>query len=92
MAESSSSSEISIYSQIVSEFKPTIIKEVFKMQANNSKMKLNDEVSDAICRLLKIMVIECALRATKQAKKQNRTKITLDDVEFILVQMMLDFP
>ncbi|KAG5879001.1 hypothetical protein JTB14_017411 [Gonioctena quinquepunctata] len=77
---------------IESSFRHDIMKEVLKSKFINPKNKITDEAIELISEIAKVLVIETAARSAKQAKAENRTNVSLEHVETILPQLMLDFP
>ncbi|CAH1116608.1 unnamed protein product [Phaedon cochleariae] len=73
-------------------FRHDIIKEALKTKFANQKNKISDEAVELVAEITKILVIETAARAIKQAKLENRSRVSLEQVETILPQLMLDFP
>ncbi|CAG9858985.1 unnamed protein product [Phyllotreta striolata] len=73
-------------------FKHDIIKEVLKTKFNNPKNKIADDVIELVSEIAKILVTEAAVRSIKQAKAECRNAVTLEHVETILPQLILDFP
>jgi len=73
-------------------FRHDIIKELLRSKFTNTKNKISDEAVDLIVEVAKTMVIEASVRACYQAELEDKTVVTLDHVECILAQLMLDFP
>ncbi|XP_072395625.1 centromere protein X-like isoform X2 [Diabrotica undecimpunctata] len=73
-------------------FRHDIIKEALKTKFQNPKNKITDDAIELISEIAKVLTIEATVRAVKQAKLEYRTKVTLEHVEAILPQLMLDFP
>ncbi|XP_018569698.1 centromere protein X-like [Anoplophora glabripennis] len=69
-----------------------IVKEALKSKFMNPKNKISDDAVELISEIAKIIVIEATLRAVDQANSENKKKVSLEHVETILPQIMLDFP
>ncbi|XP_044263192.1 centromere protein X-like [Tribolium madens] len=89
---SSTSTDEPIISKVNTCFKNDIIKEVLKSNFVNPRTKISDDSVDLVTELSKYIVVESCLRAAKQCSTQNRTTVTLNDMESVLPQIMLDFP
>lgn len=81
-----------IFSQITTDYRTDTLKEVVKSQLANQKTKFNEEPFELLNELLKVITVEAALRASKVANSENKTTVSLEHVEKILAQIMLDFP
>ncbi|CAH1979676.1 unnamed protein product [Acanthoscelides obtectus] len=73
-------------------FEHDIIKDVIKTQCTNPKNKITDEAVELVSEIAKALVVEASLRAAKVASNENRTLVTLEDIEGTLPQLILDFP
>nr|XP_023018249.1 centromere protein X-like [Leptinotarsa decemlineata] len=80
------------HSEVETTFRHDVIKEVLKSKFVNPKNKISDEAVELVSEIAKMLVIETAARSAKQAKAENRSAVTLEHVETILPQLMLDFP
>nr|XP_008195980.1 PREDICTED: centromere protein X-like isoform X1 [Tribolium castaneum] len=89
---SSANTDESIISKVNTAFKNDVIKETLKSTFANPKTKITDDAVDLMTELSKFIVVESCLRAAKQCSSQNRTTVTLNDMESVLPQIMLDFP
>nr|XP_008195981.1 PREDICTED: centromere protein X-like isoform X2 [Tribolium castaneum] len=85
---SSANTDESIISKVNTAFKNETLKSTFA----NPKTKITDDAVDLMTELSKFIVVESCLRAAKQCSSQNRTTVTLNDMESVLPQIMLDFP
>lgn len=59
-----------------------------KTQFSNPKMKISEEVLSLINEISKAIVVEAAIRASKQASAVGKKKVQLEHVEAILPQMV----
>ncbi|XP_066262616.1 centromere protein X-like [Euwallacea similis] len=84
--------EIPLQTKISTTFRHDVIKELLRSKFTNPKSKISVDAIHIITELARTMVIEAAARACYQAQLEEKTVVTLDNVESILVQMMLDFP
>jgi len=78
--------------KVTTEFKNEVIKETIKLQHSDAKSKTTEEVVELIKEVAKVLVIEAAIRAAKQASAENKSSVNISHVETILPQLMLDFP
>ncbi|RZB39499.1 CENP-X domain containing protein [Asbolus verrucosus] len=89
---SSSSSDEPISTKVTTVFQTDIVKEALRRHLSNPKNKINDDAAELVAELMKILVVESSIRAAKQASLQNKSTVTLDHIESVLPQLMLDFP
>jgi hypothetical protein len=73
-------------------FKNDVIKEALRSYFINTKTKISDDAVELMTELTKVLVVESSVRAAKQASLQNKNVVTLDHMESVLPQLMLDFP
>ncbi|KAL3286084.1 hypothetical protein HHI36_000597 [Cryptolaemus montrouzieri] len=81
-----------VYSEISTVFQPDVVKEVFKSKFSNPKNRVTEDSLELICEISKALAMEAALRSGKIAIKEKNSVVTLEHVESILPQLMLDFP
>nr|CAI5830877.1 unnamed protein product [Callosobruchus analis] len=73
-------------------FEHDIIKDVIKSQCTNQKNKITDDAVELVSEIAKALVLEASLRASKVASNEKKVLVTLEDIESILPQLILDFP
>ncbi|XP_064478064.1 centromere protein X-like [Ornithodoros turicata] len=74
-------------------FNTKTIQELLKMRfRDKNKTKINSDAVRLSCELFRLLAHEGALRAVKQAKIQGEEEVTLEHLEKILPQLLLDFP
>ncbi|KAH1007052.1 hypothetical protein HUJ04_004333, partial [Dendroctonus ponderosae] len=76
-----------LHTKISTTFRHDIVKELLKSKFNNSKNKISDEAVDLVVEIAKVMAIEASARACYQAQLEDKTTVTLDQVECILAQL-----
>ncbi|XP_065167626.1 centromere protein X-like [Atheta coriaria] len=81
---------------IEKKIEPQVVKDILTSQFTNSKTKVANEVITMMTELAKLVVTEAATRAVLQAKQDrkaaNNNKVTLDHIEAVLPQFMMDLP
>ncbi|KAK4885507.1 hypothetical protein RN001_001778 [Aquatica leii] len=90
-SKSAENSEV-IYSKISTEFQNDIIKETLRSRLKDTKTKISEEAIELMKELARVIVVESAIRAAKQASIQHNSIVSLHNVETMLLQLMLDFP
>ncbi|XP_019879470.1 centromere protein X [Aethina tumida] len=78
-------------STIITSFRHDIVKEALKTKFSNPKTKISDDALEIVCEISKALVLEAAYRSAKQASSENKTVVTVENVEAVLSQLMLDF-
>ncbi|XP_029837065.2 centromere protein X [Ixodes scapularis] len=73
-------------------FKTKTIQELMLMGFQDEKTKMNAQALKLTCEILRLLAHEGAARAAMQAKLQGDREVTLEHLEKILPQLMLDFP
>lgn len=68
-----------------------VIKEILKTQYTNSRNKITDEALEAITEILRVLVVETAIRAAKQAVQEKKTTVSLEHLENVLPQIVNAF-
>ncbi|XP_045452621.1 centromere protein X-like [Melitaea cinxia] len=81
-----------IVSEIESNIKQEIIKELLHGSFQDTKTKLGNDALTLVVEIAKCLVTETCLRASTEALSENSDKIDLKHVEQCLPQLMLDFP
>ncbi|XP_057669024.1 centromere protein X-like [Diorhabda carinulata] len=92
MAEITNEMKNSAPLEIDVSFSHAIIKEAIKTKFSNSKNKITNESIELVSEIAKVLVTEALIRAIKQAKMEFRSKVTIEHMETILPQLILDFP
>lgn len=64
------------------------IKDIVTQNFTNSKIKISDDALSLLKELLKILVVEMAVRSIEQAKDEGVSTVTNDQVETILSQIV----
>ncbi|PSN33705.1 hypothetical protein C0J52_26702 [Blattella germanica] len=77
--------------KLTSNFKLEAVKEIMKLHFSDSKTRLSDDTLLLVMQVLHTLTVEATLRAGKQARLEESTRIQLEHVEKILPQLMLDF-
>ncbi|XP_050688101.1 centromere protein X-like [Eriocheir sinensis] len=72
-------------------FSDRLIREFFNTHFENSKTKINSDAMVLIAEVLKLLVMEGAMRTAHQAKQEGSDTVTLEHLEKILSQLILDF-
>ncbi|KAK5647459.1 hypothetical protein RI129_002351 [Pyrocoelia pectoralis] len=80
------------YSKVTTEFQNNIIKETLRLSYKDTKTKITEEALELVKEVTRVMVVEAAMRAAKQAFSENKTTVNVNHVESMILQMMLDFP
>ncbi|KAK3850091.1 hypothetical protein Pcinc_043180 [Petrolisthes cinctipes] len=72
------------------QFSEKLIHEFLKLHFENSKTKINVEAIKLIAEVMQLVVKEGALRASHQAKVEGSDTVTVEHLEKILAQLLLD--
>ncbi|KAK4317827.1 hypothetical protein Pmani_011119 [Petrolisthes manimaculis] len=72
------------------QFSEKLIHEFLKLHFENSKTKINVEAIKLIAEVMQLVVKEGALRAAHQAKVEGSDTVTVEHLEKILAQLLLD--
>ena len=82
----------STYSKISTEFQKDVIRETLWLKYKDTKTKITEEAVELVKEITRVMVVEAAIRAAKQAFSESKQTVDVNHVETMLLQMMLDFP
>ncbi|KAF5301355.1 hypothetical protein FQA39_LY10753 [Lamprigera yunnana] len=68
-----------------------VIKEILKLNDKESKPKITEEAVELVKEITKALVVESAMRAARQASLENKSTVTLENVETMLLQLVSRF-
>ncbi|XP_026495431.1 centromere protein X-like [Vanessa tameamea] len=81
-----------VASELKSNIKQDIIKELLHGSFQDNKTKLGNEALTLVVEIAKCLVTETCLRASSEALRDGSDKVDFEHVEKCLPQLMLDFP
>ncbi|XP_071527248.1 centromere protein X-like [Panulirus ornatus] len=71
-------------------FSERLIQEFLKHHFENSKTRINADAIKLVAELMRLVVTEGAMRAAHQAKQEGANTVTVEHLEKILAQLLLD--
>ena len=74
-----------------SKFSKETIDQLAKMHFTNEKTKFTPDALIMTTEMLRVYVLEAAYRSAYQAKSEGSTNVSLEHVEKVLPQFLLDF-
>lgn len=72
-------------------FSDKLIFEFLKSNFENSKTKVNADATALVGEVMRLLATEGAMRAAHQAKQEGSNTVTVEHLEKILSQLLLDF-
>ncbi|XP_077527566.1 centromere protein X-like [Haemaphysalis longicornis] len=73
-------------------FKTKTIQELIKLHFEDDKTRISADALKMLTEMFRVLTAEAVARATVQAKVQCDTEVSLEHLEKVLPQLMLDFP
>ncbi|XP_022188615.1 centromere protein X [Nilaparvata lugens] len=71
-------------------FKPETIKHILKKTFTEPKTKISDDAVRVLAEVLRLYTIEAALRSGVQASREASSTVSINHIEKILPQLILD--
>ncbi|XP_059236662.1 centromere protein X [Mustela nigripes] len=72
-------------------FRKDLVSELLRAHFTDGKTKVGGDALWLMAELLKIFVVEAAVRSARQAQAEDLTLVDVDQLEKVLPQLLLDF-
>uniref|UniRef100_A0A8C6QCM5 Centromere protein X n=1 Tax=Nannospalax galili TaxID=1026970 RepID=A0A8C6QCM5_NANGA len=72
-------------------FRKELVSRLLHLHFRDSKTKVNKDALQLMVELLRIFVVEAAVRGVRQAQAEDLDIVDVDQLEKVLPQLLLDF-
>ncbi|XP_055245382.1 centromere protein X isoform X17 [Gorilla gorilla gorilla] len=71
--------------------KPELVSRLLHLHFKDDKTKVSGDALQLMVELLKVFVVEAAVRGVRQAQAEDALRVDVDQLEKVLPQLLLDF-
>ncbi|XP_004639611.2 centromere protein X isoform X2 [Octodon degus] len=86
-----SSLEAAIMERSSAGFRKELVSRLLHLHFRDDKTKVSGDALQLMAELLRIFVVEAAIRGVRQAQAEDMTLVDVDQLEKVLPQLLLDF-
>ncbi|XP_019321437.1 centromere protein X isoform X1 [Panthera pardus] len=72
-------------------FRKELVGKLLQLHFKDDKTKVSGDALRLVAELLKIFVVEAAIRSVRQAQAEDLALVDVDQLEKVLPQLLLDF-
>ncbi|XP_016044270.1 centromere protein X [Erinaceus europaeus] len=72
-------------------FRKELVSKLLHLHFKDDKTRVSGDALHLLAELLKIFVVEAAIRSVRQAQAEDLTQVDVDQLEKVLPQLLLDF-
>ncbi|XP_039082118.1 centromere protein X isoform X1 [Hyaena hyaena] len=72
-------------------FRKELVGKLLQLHFKDDKTKVSGDALRLMAELLKIFVVEAAVRSVRQAQAEDLARVDVDQLEKVLPQLLLDF-
>ncbi|XP_011718542.1 centromere protein X isoform X2 [Macaca nemestrina] len=72
-------------------FRKELVSRLLHLHFKDDKTKVSGDALQLMAELLKIFVVEAAVRGVRQAQAEDTLRVDVDQLEKVLPQLLLDF-
>ncbi|XP_049633036.1 centromere protein X [Suncus etruscus] len=72
-------------------FRKELVSKLLHLHFKDDKTKVGGDALQLTAELLKIFVVEAAIRSVRQAQAEDLVRVDLEQLEKVLPQLLLDF-
>ncbi|XP_057570049.1 centromere protein X isoform X3 [Hippopotamus amphibius kiboko] len=72
-------------------FRKELVSKLLHLHFKDDKTKVSGDALQLTAELLKIFVVEAAIRSIRQAKAEDLARVDVEQLEKVLPQLLLDF-
>ncbi|PNI21615.1 CENPX isoform 3 [Pan troglodytes] len=72
-------------------FRKELVSRLLHLHFKDDKTKVSGDALQLVVELLKVFVVEAAVRGVRQAQAEDALRVDVDQLEKVLPQLLLDF-